>query len=244
LASSFDASGKQHQGGRGGAHAGPARQRAYRSARSHSGRVRVAKVALPVIAIAAIMVTGAWMWLSRVTPDIGMDISGTAIRGGKLVMANPKLDGLTSGDRPYSVRAARAIQDLTGTGAVDLERLQADVPMNASVNARIRANAGLYNSESNTLDLRESITVETTDGMRAELESAAIDLQKGNMSTADPVRISLPGAVIEADRMTVEDNGRRLVFENRVKLVVEPGQFKPADSPARPAAAFGAQTGN
>jgi lipopolysaccharide export system protein LptC len=220
------------------------RQRAYRSARSHSGRVRAAKAILPVLAIAGILLTVGWMWLSRITPDIGMDLSATAIRDGKLVMANPKLDGMTSGDRPYSVRAARAIQDLSGTKTVDLERLQADVPLTADVMARITANAGTYNSEANTLDLMNKIRVETTDGMSAELETAAIDLARGGMSTPDPVRISMPGAVIEADRLTVEDNGRRLLFENRVKLVVQPGQFKPAESLGQPVGNAGVQTGN
>lgn len=220
------------------------RQRAYRSARSHSGRVRAAKAILPVLAIAGILLTVGWMWLSRITPDIGMDLSGTAIRDGKLVMANPKLDGMTSGDRPYSVRAARAIQDLSGTKTVDLERLQADVPLTADVMARITANAGTYDSEANTLDLMNRIRVETTDGMSAELETAAIDLARGGMSTPDPVRISMPGAVIEADRLTVEDNGRRLLFENQVKLVVQPGQFKPAESLGQPVGNAGVQTGN
>jgi len=223
---------------------GASRQRAYRSARSHSGRVRAAKVILPVLAVLAILVTVGWMWLSRVTPDIGMDLTSTAIRDGKLIMANPKLDGLTSGDQPYSVRAARAIQDLTGTKTIDLERLQADVPLSADVTARITSNAGRYNSEANTLDLMDTIRVNTTDGMSAELETAAIDLQKGSMATPDPVRISMPGAVIEADRLTIEDRGRRLLFESQVKLVVQPGQFKPEESFGQPAGNAGAQTGN
>lgn len=223
---------------------GASRQRAYRSARSHSGRVRAAKVILPSLAVVGILVTIGWMWLSRVTGDIGMDLSATAIRDGKLIMANPKLDGLTSADQPYSVRAARAIQNLGGTKTIDLERLQADVPLSADVTARITSNAGIYNSEANTLDLMDTIRVETTDGMRAELETAAIDLQRGSMSTPDPVRISMPGAVIEADRLTVEDNGHRLLFESRVKLVVQPGQFKPGESFGQPVGNAGAQTGN
>lgn len=220
------------------------RERAYRSARSHSGRVRAAKVALPIIAVVAVLIAGGWMWLSRAVPNIGIDISSTAIRGGKLVMANPKLDGLTSGDQPYSVRAARAVQDLAGSGAVDLERLQASVPLNPDVNARILADAGLYDSEKNTLDLRDSISIETSDGMRAELESATIDMGRGNLSTVDPVRIAFPGATIEADRMTVEDRGRRLLFESRVRLVVEPGAFRPENSTGQPDGRAGARTGN
>jgi lipopolysaccharide export system protein LptC len=201
---------------------GDERQRAFRNARSHSGIVRVAKFALPVIALVAVVGAGSIMWLSRVAPGVSVDISGSAVKDGKLIMANPKLDGFTSDERPYSVRAARAIQDLTGTGIIDLERIEARVPMDGGISAHILAPAGTYNSEANTLDVPGAFTVETTDGMRAELQSAAIDLAAGNLSTPDPVRISLGGSVIEADSLQIKDNGKRLLFENRVKLVVQP----------------------
>ncbi|MFZ2100577.1 MAG: LPS export ABC transporter periplasmic protein LptC [Oricola sp.] len=203
------------------------RQRAYRAARSHSGRVRIAKVALPAVAIAVMVAAGGYMYLSSALPDIGIDLSGAGIQDGKLVMANPKLDGFTADDRPYSVRAARAIQDLSG-GGIELERIRAVVPLNEDTDAHIAAPAGLFDSDANTLDLTESLSVETTDGMRADLGSAQIDLAAGRLSTSDPVRISMPQAVLQADRMLVEDNGKRLVFESRVKLVVQPAAFTSA----------------
>lgn len=220
------------------------RQRAYRSARSHSGRVRFAKIAMPTVAAIAILAAAGWMWISRVAPDIGLDLASTSISGGKLVVANPRLDGLTSGDLPYSVRAERAIQDLSGGGGIDLERLEADVPMTATVTARILADSGRYDSDAGRLDLFESITVETTDGMNARLQSASIDLEKGSMTTSDPVSIDMRGGSIRADSLTIENSGRRLLFENSVKLVVEPDKFRPADLPGRPGEDAGAQTGN
>ncbi|MCI5077904.1 LPS export ABC transporter periplasmic protein LptC [Oricola sp.] len=211
-----------------------ARQRAYRSARSHSGRVRFAKFALPVIGVLALLFMVGWMWLSRIVPDINVDVSASSIRDGKLVMANPKLDGYTSGDLPYSLQAARAIQELTGEGAVDLEEILAAVPFGEGDRATVTALAGRYNSEANTLTLRESIEVESTNGMSASFKSADLDLAAGSLTTEDPVRISMPGATIEADRLEVSNNGRRLLFESRVKLVVEPALFKPDALPELP----------
>jgi len=205
---------------------GEDRQRAYRRAVTHSGRVRFAKIALPAIAVVAMSVMALVMWLSRVVPDVAIDLSGSAIRDGKLVMANPKLDGFTAEELPYSVRAARAVQDLAGSGVIDLERIQATVPLNADVEARVLAAAGIYDSEANTLDVTQSLSVETSDGKRADLGSAAIDLAAGSLTTGDPVRISMPGAQLQADRLRVEDNGRRMLFESRVILVVQPGAFE------------------
>jgi lipopolysaccharide export system protein LptC len=203
-----------------------ARQRAFRRAVAHSNRVRFAKIALPAVAVLALVGMGMFTWLSRVTPDVAIDLSGSAIRDGKLVMANPKLDGFTADELPYSVRAARAVQDLTGSGAIDLERIQAKVPLNAEVEARVLAAAGIYDSEANTLDITQSLSVETSDGKRADLGSASIDLAAGSLKTDEPVRISMPGAELEADRLTVGDNGKRMLFESRVRLVVQPGALE------------------
>lgn len=220
---------------------GQDRQDAFHSARSHSSRVRFAKFALPLVAALALVGLGGYMWMSRVAPDASVDLSGSAIKDGKLIMANPKLDGFTSGDRPYSVRAARAIQDLTGSGAIDLERIQANVPMDEVNFARILAPEGTYDSDNNTLIVRGEFTVETTGGMRAELDSAAIDLKAGTLKTDKPVQITLPGARIEAERMEIEDNGKRLVFENRVRLVVQPRSIQRAASETAPPESPGEQ---
>jgi lipopolysaccharide export system protein LptC len=191
--------------------------------------VRVAKYLLPTVAGIALLAALGFMWLLRVMPTASVDIAGSGISDGKLVMANPKLDGFTADDRPYSVRAARAIQDLAG-GAIDLENVIATVPIEDGVTARITAPSGTYDSEENILQVDSSLSVETTDGMRAELKTATIDMEGGNLVTPDPVRISITGATIDADRLTIEDNGKRMIFESRVKLVVQPEVFRESAS--------------
>lgn len=223
--------------------AGPAggrdRNRAYRAARTHSGLVRAAKLALPTIAVLVAIVSVGYVWLSNVAPDVNVDLSGASIRDGKLVMANPKLDGFTAEGKPYSVRAARAIQDLTGGKAIDLERIQAVMPMGKDMTATIEAPTGAYDSEANTLDVTKTLSIATTDGKRADFGTAAIDLAGGNLSTDDPVRISMPGAELTADSMQVEDRGKRMLFEKSVKLVVQPSLLKPSPSSDKPKAGSG-----
>jgi lipopolysaccharide export system protein LptC len=124
------------------------------------------------------------------------------------------------------VRAARAVQDLTGTGVIDLERIQATVPLNTEVEARVLAAAGLYDSDAGTLDVTDSLSLETSDGKRADLGAAMIDIEAGSLTTDEPVHISMPGAELRADSLIVEDNGKRMLFESRVRLVVQPGMFE------------------
>ena len=78
----------------------------------------------------------------------------------------------------------------------------------------------------NTLDIPSTITVTTTDGMAAILQSAFLEIGKGNLRTKDPVDIKMNGAQIVADAMTVLENGKVLVFERGVKMNMAPGQLE------------------
>ena len=46
------------------------------------------------------------------------------------------------------------------------------------------------------------------------------------LRTRDPVDISMTGAQIEADAMSVLENGKVLVFEKRVKMNLDSGRFQ------------------
>ena len=65
---------------------------AFARAERHSRRVRRLKLWLPGLAIAGIGGFVAWSYLSVPFVD-GVEIQGAAVTDGKLVMANPKLDG-------------------------------------------------------------------------------------------------------------------------------------------------------
>ena len=46
-------------------------------------------------------------------------------------MANPKLDGFTKENLPYSMTATRALQDFDKNGIIDLEGIDARLPVSA-----------------------------------------------------------------------------------------------------------------
>jgi lipopolysaccharide export system protein LptC len=159
-------------------------------------------------------------------PTMVVQADGSAFSDGKLVMANPKLDGLTKENLPYSLNALRAIQTVDKEGIVELEGIDAKLPISADNVATVGASHGIYDRDKNTLDLDKEITVSTTDGMVAKLKSAFLDMGKGTMTTSQPVDITRQGSRITADSMTVEQNGKVLIFENRVRLNIDPAAMK------------------
>ena len=207
--------------------ANPSREKAFRVAQSHSRKVRLLKITLPILAILMAAAFFGYSWILS-PPGIDVQLEGAAFADGKLVMANPKLDGLSNGDRPYTMTAARAVQELDNQGMIELEQINAKLPVAKTDWAVVKAERGRYDRSKNTLEMTNDITVTTSDGMVARLNSALVDIDKGNLQTSDPVDIERPGTRIRSDSMTILQNGKVLVFEKRVRMHIDPGQVKAA----------------
>jgi lipopolysaccharide export system protein LptC len=201
--------------------AGSRAEDVFARAQRHSRRVRWLKLWLPGLAIAGVIGFIGWSYLSIPTVA-GINIEGAAISDGKLVMANPKLDGFTKDKLPYTMTALRAVQDLKDTNVIRLEDIDAKLPVDPKNTAKVVARSGVYDNGKNTLVFDSPMTVTTTDGMTAKLNSANLDMNAGSMSTGDPVEILFNGSKITALSMNMADNGRVIVFENRVRVDIEP----------------------
>ncbi len=200
----------------------------FHSARRHSRLVKLLKFGLPLAGCLIIAgVVGFVMLSGSSVPAI--DVSGVGVKDGKLVMANPKLDGQTKAKLPYNMKAARAIQDLSNTNIISLEEIDAKFALNSDVTAEFSAESGVFDNVNNTLDINSPLNVKTSSGMVAKLKSAQVDLKAGNLKTQDPVDIDLNGSHIAADSLTVTDQGKVLVFEKRVRVTITKGQLRSGD---------------
>jgi lipopolysaccharide export system protein LptC len=202
---------------------------AFAGALRHSRRVRFFKIALPLVAGVIAMGFAGYSWLLS-PAGISIDLDATAIRDGKLVMANPRMSGFTKDNLPYALNAARAIQDLSRTGGIALEEIDAKFPIAADKWAQVRADSGVYDDAGNTLAITSPVTFRTSDGLTARLRSAQVDIAAGELKTSDPVRIEQEGAVITADSLDVRDKGKVFVFENRVRMTLDPSLLRTAQA--------------
>lgn len=202
-------------------------ERAFRTAARHSTHVRLAKIGLPVLGLAGAAVFAGFTVFARPDlPNIAVDLTKTVISDGKVVMSNPRLSGFTSNDKPYEMEAERAIQDVGNTAEILLENIQASVPFRGEAAARILAPTALFNNDARTLDIDQPFTVVSSDGLSASLKSAFVDIAKGNMETDEGVDITVEGTRITAQSMRISDNGKRMVFENNVRLNIAPASAK------------------
>lgn len=204
-----------------------ARGDAFNRAKRHSRRVRVLKFAVPLLAVAIAIAFPVYSYL-KAPLSVSVQADGTAFSNGKLVMANPKLNGFTKQKLPYSLTATRATQDVGQQAVIDLEGINAKLPVETDNIVSVDAAHGIYNRDANTMDLTSDVSVTTTDGLVAKFKSIFLDMGKGSMKTSNPVDVSRGGSRITADSMSVEDNGRLVVFENRVRVNIDPAALKAA----------------
>lgn len=199
-----------------------AREAAFRRASQHSRLVRALKIVLP---ISAVLVATGFVAASYFSGpgELSVDVTSTAFSDGKLVMANPKLEGMNTDNRPYNMAAGRAVQEKAGSGLFHLEDIDAKLPIDLDNWATVVGESAIYDRDKNTIEFTSDMLLTTTDGLVATLKSAFIDMTKGDMTTSNPVDIKLKsGTQIAAGSMTVLENGKVIVFENRVHMAIEP----------------------
>lgn len=191
---------------------------AYRAAVRHSGRVRTVRRAIPLLALLTVGVLLARsLFVLLAPPEVGME--ALSIQGRKIVMDKPRLSGFKRDGRSYELNATSAVQDLKTPNIVELESLNARMQTGNDGWANMSGRQGTYDSKAEVLDVTGDVSIITESGMDARLKDAHIEFKSGNIVTEKPVEVKMPQGVIDSERMQVVDNGRRIVFEGRVRSV-------------------------
>ena len=214
-----DAPGNRAVSGR-DSHANVRSSRDFAKARRHSKVVAILKKLLPAGAVFVVL-SFATSAIISYNPIAEQLISQVGLEDGKLVMKEPEMAGFDKNERAYKVQAHRAIQDLTKPGTVELEKIDATLPIGTSAFAHVDADAGTYDTKSEKLNLRKNITVKSARGMNIAMEEADIDMKTGEMVSQKPVSVVSDDADISADSVSVHDNGKRIVFKRRVKMTIK-----------------------
>ncbi len=205
------------------------RVRARRAAAGHSRRVRFLRFALPALAAVIVLAFGAVTLVRSFAP--GLDISALRLSSDGIVMENPRLSG-HGPDRSYEITADRAVQSLTETDRIDLEKIKAVITMSDGRVVDVSARSGIFNNKKETLRLENDIVISSSAGDSGRLSSALVDLKTGNMTTDQPVDLGSKTFAIQAGAAVSQDNGNKLNFRQGVKVTITPAT--PQDAAASP----------
>jgi lipopolysaccharide export system protein LptC len=200
-------------------------ERAFRAAVRHSRRVRILRIAVPAVAVLA-LVGGigfpALLNPMRMLAKLPVDIGSVVVSGSKIMMQQPRIAGFTRDNRRYDLTAQAAGQDVTKPELVELQGIHATMEMQDNAVFDMTARNGLYNSKTELLTLSDNIVVTSTNGYEAQLSEAVLDIHAGKIVSEKPVLVKTSTSNIDANRMEVTDGGDVMRFERGVTVLLMP----------------------
>jgi lipopolysaccharide export system protein LptC len=206
----------------------------YGAARRHSGLVRWLKIVLPGLAVAGVVAFV--LAIKVVTSDIGelFSLAGVAIDTKSLVMEKPHLSGFKGTEHSYEVHAERAIQDLANPKIVRLEEIAAEFGLSSDVRVSLGAAAGVFDGNTEVLALHDGITVSSTDGYSAKLETVTVDFGEGSLQSERPVEISATEGLLRSQKVSVSERGKKVIFSGGVSVTYMPPETPEGATAAAP----------
>lgn len=176
--------------------------------------------------LAALLVVLVLAWPGMLTRKEGFQLSFSALRGlgeEELTMLNPRFMGMDRKNQPFVITADSASQDPADPRLVTLRRIQADITLTDGSWLSLLADSGLYRQAEQRLTLEGPISIYSDSGYELHLSRAEAALGEGAAWSDDGVEGQGPFGQIRADRMRIENQGERMFFEGRVRLIVLPG---------------------
>ncbi len=203
------------------AHGSAMNARDYAEALRHSARVRRLKLLLPLATVLIGAVFGGASFL-RSSLFENISIESAKIEDGKIVMEKPALSGRNNEGVAYTLKAAKALQDIVSPNLITLKSIAATLPGQGGLVANIRAAIGDFDRNSEKLELSKPFDIDLSNGVNAHFRSASVDLTAGTMISHEPVSIVMTDTSIVANSFVMKDKGENLVFEGAVKILMSP----------------------
>src|SRR5690606_14646662 len=145
------------------------RSRAFEEARRHSRIVSWLKVILPVCALAVLSSYGFSVQRSIPVGNGKIELGPVSFSTEVLTMHNPRYEGYGKDGSRFLVTAKTAEQDIGQDGPIRLNAIEGSIVQPNKVETTLTATRGLFDTDSNELELLDSIEIKSSEGMVARL---------------------------------------------------------------------------
>ena len=210
----------------------PASELMFRRARRHSRRVRLLRVAIPVVLAVSLVAITLVIWFNplRLLSELPIGVDGLVISGSKMTMAQPRLSGYMRDDRRYELSASAAAQDITRPDIVDLQQPRASLEMLDRSKIDMQAAVGIFDRKAGVLTLRRDIVLTSTSGYEVRLSQAVIDVHNGDIVSEQPVEVKMQQGTLNANRLEITKSGEIIRFDGGVTMTLVPDNTERGDT--------------
>lgn len=201
------------------------RPRAVLSARRIALRrvtVLIAKVGLPLLALALLGAVALWPEIARVTEHSRVSFRRVfALEAESGRMLQPRYRGVDQRGRPYTLTANWANQ--SGANRVELGAPKGDMVLQSGAWMQVEAERGVFLQHSELLDLSKDVVLYRDDGTVVRTDTAAVDIKQGAASSDDRTHAEGPFGVLDAQGFMLTDKGGSIQFQGPARLILNGG---------------------
>jgi lipopolysaccharide export system protein LptC len=140
----------------------------------------------------------------------------------QIVVTGSTLTGFDRDQQPYSVTAASAVQDSAEPNRVHLQTVAGELHRSSGDVLSLTARTALYDSKSEVLQLEGDVTLVTAGRFVAEMARAEVTLSDKRLRSETAVTATFERGEISAGGLEISDDGNKVVFFNRAKVVFKP----------------------
>jgi|SRR5690242_15610189 len=192
---------------------------------SHDRLIGSLRVLLPI----AIGVLAAFLVMAPLTRSGDSSFllakNNVAVAQERLKIERASYRGQDSKGRPFELTANSAIQKSSAEPIVRLNGLAAKIGLSDGP-AKIVANQGRYNMNTEQVALDGPITFRSAGGYALDTADATVDLKTRTMESQGAVTGSAPQGTFSADRMSANLENRSVTLDGHARLRIVPGRNK------------------
>ncbi|MEJ0047348.1 MAG: LPS export ABC transporter periplasmic protein LptC [Rhodospirillales bacterium] len=180
--------------------------------------VRIAKYALPVLALALLTSIAAWPEISRTIERGRVTWHELTMVESNGAMKQPRYRGFDAQNQPFMISAQTAVR--AGPDRYNLRAPRADLTLHNGAWLQVQSRSGVYVQKSDQLDLSDHVTLYRQDGTILTTATATADMKKGAVTSSDYTHAEGPFGTLDAEGFTLVDRGGVVQFHGPAKLVL------------------------
>lgn len=192
--------------------------KAFRTAKRHTFAARALKYLMP---LASLGIIGLYFVPSgsRISlPDLPVSVKSINLSSEGLKMVNPRYAGGSEKLGRYKIEAEYALQSITATHLLKLHKISGEIIQPNNKWTKLEATQGLYNTNTEQMELKGGIVISSNQGMEARMQTADIDMKKQIITTDKPVQMKMNENVINAQAMVLDTAKKHVLFSGGVKV--------------------------
>ena len=196
------------------------RARSFQDEQRPSRRVSVVLVG---IGASVTLVVASWLGFLHQSGDSKLEIKEVKIASsGEVALTGASYRGVTSSGRPFLITADQASEANDGSGHIEMQQPRATITMKNGQMIKLQSNHGVFDQPDDLVDMAGDVVVtQPAKNLQLATDKLFADLKLGEMRSLVPVTVTDDAHRIEAETVTVFDNGNRILFGGTSRMVMQ-----------------------